>query len=159
MLSSIVGRLTALDSVVRVLLRVIPPIDRWLLRASGGRIGSAPGHTLLLVTKGARSGLQRETPLFFVRDGVRLVLIASKGGSRSHPDWYRNLRAHPECDVVSGGATGAYRAQDAAGEERARLWRLACQAYAGYEAYEERARPREIPVVVLERRSQPVVES
>jgi hypothetical protein len=43
--------------------------------------GSAPGHTLLLVTTGARSGLRRETPLFFVRDGQRLVLTASKGGA------------------------------------------------------------------------------
>jgi len=48
------------------------------------RFGSAPGHTLLLVTTGARSGLRRETPLFFVRDGQRLVLIASKGGADSH---------------------------------------------------------------------------
>jgi len=139
-----------MDSVVRVLLRVMPPIDRLLLTVSGGRFGSAPGRTLLLVTTGARSGQRRETPLFFVRDGARLVLIASKGGSRSHPDWYRNLRAHPECEVVLDGGTWRYRARDAAGAERERLWRLACDAYAGYQAYAERARPREIPVVVLE---------
>ena len=139
-----------MDSIVRVLLRVMPPIDRWLLRVSNGRFGSAPGHTLLLATTGARSGQRRETPLFFVRDGKRLVLIASKGGSQSHPDWYRNLRAHPECEVVLDGASRSYRSHDAAGSERERLWRLACEAYAGYEAYAERARPREIPVVVLE---------
>ena len=148
--SSVLARLTALDSVVRVLLRVMPPIDRWLLTVSKGRFGSAPGHTLLLVTTGARSGQRRETPLFFVRDGTRLVLIASKGGSRSHPDWYRNLRAHPQCEVVLDGASRPHRARDAAGGEREELWRLACQAYAGYEAYAERARPRQIPVVVLE---------
>lgn len=79
--SSILGRLTALDSVVRVLLRVMPPVDRFLLTVTRGRFGSAPGHTLLLVTTGARSGLRRETPLYFVRDGQRLVLIASKGGA------------------------------------------------------------------------------
>jgi len=73
--SSILGRLTALDSVVRVLLRVMPPVDRFLLTVTRGRFGSAPGHTLLLVTTGARSGLRRETPLFFVRDGQRLVLV------------------------------------------------------------------------------------
>jgi hypothetical protein len=58
---------------------------RRTLRAHGDpwRFGSAPGHTLLLVTTGARSGLRRETPLFFVRDGQRLVLIASKGGADS----------------------------------------------------------------------------
>jgi hypothetical protein len=50
-----------------------------------GRFGSAPGHTLLPVTTGARSGLRRGTPLFFVRDGQRLMLIASKGGADS-PD-------------------------------------------------------------------------
>jgi F420H(2)-dependent quinone reductase len=141
-----------MDSVVRVLLRVMPPIDRWLLTMSGGRIGSAPGRTLLLVSTGARSGQRRETPLFFVRDAERLVLIASKGGSRSHPDWYRNLRAHPQVEVVLDGGARPYRARDAAGAERARLWALACDAYAGYAIYAERARPREIPVVVLEPR-------
>jgi deazaflavin-dependent oxidoreductase (nitroreductase family) len=144
------ARLTAAEPVVRVLLRVLPPIDRWLLSASGGRIGSAPGRTLLLATTGARSGLRRETPLFYVRDGARLVLVASKGGSPTHPDWYRNLVAHPECEVVCEGRTAPYRARVAAGDDRERLWRLACDAYAGYAAYAERARPREIPVVVLE---------
>jgi deazaflavin-dependent oxidoreductase (nitroreductase family) len=145
-----IARLAALEPVVRVLLRVLPPVDRWLLTMSGGRFASAPGRLLLLVTTGARSGLERETPLFFMRDGERLVLIASKGGSRSHPDWYRNLRARPDCEVVLGGAKRPYRATDAAGAERERLWRLACEAYPGYAAYAERARPREIPVVVLE---------
>jgi deazaflavin-dependent oxidoreductase (nitroreductase family) len=149
---SVVARFTAIDSVVRALLRVMPPIDRWLLTVSRGRIGSAPGRLLLLLTTGARSGQRRETPLFFVRDGARLVLIASKGGSPSHPDWYRNLRAHPDCDVVLDGATRAYRAHDGDGAERERLWQLACDAYAGYAAYAERARPRQIPVVVLEPR-------
>ena len=79
--SSILGRLTALDSVDRVLLRVMPSVDRFLLTVTRGRFGSAPGHTLLLVTHRRTQRAERETPLYFVRDGQRLVLIASKGGA------------------------------------------------------------------------------
>lgn len=126
-------------------------LDSWLIRASGGRLNTTfAWPCLLLTTKGARTGKPRTTPLLYVRDGDRLVLIASKGGNPKHPAWYLNLRANPEVEVFIDGKTGLYLARDAEGEERERLWSMAVEVYSGYEKYRKRAGGRRIPVVVLE---------
>src|SRR5262245_29487663 len=66
-------------------------------RANGGK-----ESLLLLTTTGAKSGLPRITPLVYTTDGDRIIIIASKGGAPSHPDWYYNLIAHPEATVELG---------------------------------------------------------
>lgn len=126
-------------------------LDSWLIRASDGRLNTTfAWPCLLLTTKGARTGKPRTTPLVYVRDGDRLVLIASKGGNPRHPAWYLNLRANPEVEVFMDGKTSHYTARDAEGEERERLWNKAVGVYSGYEKYKRRAGGRNIPVVVLE---------
>ncbi len=130
-------------------VKVSPPIDRFLLRLSNGRLslgGSAP--ILLLTTTGARSGEPRSTPLLYLRDGERYVLIASKGGSPKHPAWYHNLRAKPEATLLVGGREVRCSAREAEGEERERLWRQAVDYNPGYDVYQGRA-GRRIPVMVL----------
>ena len=128
---------------------VAPPIDRLLLRLTNGRVNSGiVAPILLLVTTGRKSGQPRSTPLLHLRDEGRFVLIASNGGSRRHPDWYHNLRAHPDATVLIGGRTIACRAHEAQGDERARLWRLAADYNPGYDTYQQRAE-RRIPVMVL----------
>lgn len=126
-------------------------IDSWLIRASGGGINTTfAWPCLLLVTKGAKTGRTRTTPLVYVRDGENLVLIASKGGNPKHPAWYLNLKANPEVEVFIDGKTGRYTARDTEGEEREKLWNKAVGVYSGYEKYRKRAGGRSIPVVVLE---------
>lgn len=126
-------------------------LDSWLIRASGGGINTTfAWPCLLLMTKGAKTGRTRTTPLVYVRDGENLVLIASKGGNPKHPAWYLNLKANPEVEVFLDGKTGRYTARDAEGEERQRLWKMAVGVYSGYEKYRKRAGGRKIPVVVLE---------
>lgn len=131
-------------------ITVAPPIDRVLLRLSRGRLslgGAAP--ILLLETVGARSGEPRATPLLYVKDGDRFVLIASKGGHPKHPAWYHNLVRHPDrARVLVGGKTIACRAAEASGPERDRLWGLATALNPGYDAYQARV-ARRIPVMVL----------
>jgi deazaflavin-dependent oxidoreductase (nitroreductase family) len=100
--------------------------------------------------RGAKTGALRETPLVYARDGDRVILIASRGGSASHPLWYRNLVANPEVSFAAEGDVGRYRARTTEGEERERAWHLACDRYAGYLVYKRRAGERQIPVVVLE---------
>jgi deazaflavin-dependent oxidoreductase (nitroreductase family) len=126
-------------------------IDPFLLRASKGRLSLAPGQPIALVTvKGAKSGLPRQTPLLFASDGDDIVLLASNAGSTRHPAWYHNLRANPEVDVIApGGRIGRYVAHEADGAERERLWDIAADLYAGYDAYQDRAGQRRIPVMVL----------
>src|SRR4051794_12026158 len=86
--------------------------------------GSMPNGAslLLLTTKGAKSGQTRLNPLAYTRDGDRFVVIASKGGGPSNPDWYHNLVAHPEVTVEVGAERFEARARTAEGEERQRLY-------------------------------------
>lgn len=106
--------------------------------------------TLLLTTTGRKSGAPRSLPLIYGEADGSYVVIASKGGAPSHPVWYLNLRAKPECDLMVGPKAVHARARVAEGEERARLWKQMAEIYAPYEDYRERAGDRVIPVVVLD---------
>jgi deazaflavin-dependent oxidoreductase (nitroreductase family) len=132
---------------------VATAVDRVLLPLTGGRISASPGQQIgLLETVGAKSGEPRKTPLLYLRDGERMVLIASMGGAPRHPDWLHNVRENPRVRFTGpGGLTGDYIAREAEGPERDRLWAEAVDYYAGYDTYRERAGSRVIPVVVLER--------
>ena len=125
-------------------------VDRWLIKATGGKYNSTLAWPcLLLTTKGAKSGLPRTVSLLYFQDGGDIILIASKGGNEKHPAWYANLKANPEVEVYMEGETASYTAHDAEGEERERLWKKAVEIYTGYDTYKERAGERQIPVVVL----------
>ena len=121
-------------------------------RANEGKVSGqfANAPLLLLTTTGAKSGQPRTTPLVHTIDGDRLVIIASKAGAPTNPDWYHNLRAHPEVTVELGRDTFQARATIPDGAERDRLYdRMAAQMpnFAEYQQNTE----RKIPVVVLER--------
>jgi deazaflavin-dependent oxidoreductase (nitroreductase family) len=107
-------------------------------------------NTLLLTTRGRRSGKLRRTALIYGRDGDRYLVVASNGGARNHPYWYLNLTAQPEVRVQVGAERFAALARTAGAEERPRLWRLMAEIWPDYERYQKRT-GREIPVVVLER--------
>jgi deazaflavin-dependent oxidoreductase (nitroreductase family) len=112
-------------------------------------MGKAP--VLLLHHTGAKSGTKRVTPLLYLDDGERLVIVASKGGVQRNPAWFHNLRAHPETQVEVGRARRQVRARVADGEEREGLWRRLVEIYPSYEDY-QRNTDRRIPVVVLDPR-------
>lgn len=107
------------------------------------------GVQITLVTVGARSGASRRATLYAWEDGDALVLIGSRGGSARHPGWVHNLRAHPDVRVVHGRAERSYRAREADGAERDRLWALAVERFPLYGRYAERT-TRRIPVFRLE---------
>jgi deazaflavin-dependent oxidoreductase (nitroreductase family) len=127
-----------------------------LYRASGGRLGhTVPGtpiRILLLDHVGAKSGTKRTSPLFYVRDGKNVVIVASKGGFPKNPAWFYNLKANPDTKVQIGAEHREVRARVAKPEERDRLWTMAVKAYNGYEDYAARSKGREIPLVILEPR-------
>ncbi|MEZ4504199.1 MAG: nitroreductase family deazaflavin-dependent oxidoreductase [Dehalococcoidia bacterium] len=123
-------------------------------RANDGRVGGPfQGATLLLLhTTGARSGAERVNPLMYQPlEGGSWAVFASKGGAPDHPDWYRNVRAHPEVTIEVGTTTLEVAARVAEGEERDRIWSTQKQTRPQFADYEART-DREIPVIVLERR-------
>jgi deazaflavin-dependent oxidoreductase (nitroreductase family) len=119
----------------------------WDSSAAGG---SGVLATLLLTTTGRKSGEPRALPLIYGEAGDSYVIIASKGGMPSHPLWYLNLQANPECELMVGPKAVSARARVAEGEERERLWEQMAKLYPPYNEYQERASSRTIPVVVLE---------
>jgi deazaflavin-dependent oxidoreductase (nitroreductase family) len=108
--------------------------------------------TLLLTTTGRKSGEPRALPLIYGEAGDAYVVIASKGGMPTHPLWYRNLEAHPDCELDVGAKRVSARARTAVGEERERLWKQMAGIYPPYDAYQKNADERTIPVVVLDPR-------
>ena len=119
-------------------------------RAHGGKVGDGNIPHLLLTTTGAKSGLTRVNPLNYSTDGDRIIVIASKGGSATHPDWYYNLVAHPEVTVEVGSERFRARARIAAGEERQRLFNQQAALMPYFAGYQKKTK-RQIPVIILER--------
>jgi deazaflavin-dependent oxidoreductase (nitroreductase family) len=123
------------------------------LRANGGRASGGPleGRRLaILTTTGAKSGTRRSTPLAYTRDGDRIVVVASMGGSPRHPAWYHNLRANPTVTVEVDGETFEASARITEDAERQRLYGQHADRHPVFLEYLTRT-TRVIPVVVLER--------
>lgn len=121
-----------------------------IFRASHGKVGGRIGgsEVLLLNTVGRKTGQKRTTPLLYMPDGHDYAIVASKGGSPTHPAWYHNLKANPETTVEVGDRKVRVRAEEANPEERVRLWPKLVQMYSGYENYQKKTN-REIPVILL----------
>jgi deazaflavin-dependent oxidoreductase (nitroreductase family) len=121
-------------------------------RANGGKVGGqfADRPLLLLHTTGAKSGQERVNPLVYSTDGDRLVVVASKGGAPTNPDWYYNLVANPQVTVEVG--TEQFQAQATVAEEpeRTRLFDQMAAAMPGFADY-QRNTPRILPMIVLTR--------
>ena len=105
---------------------------------------------LLLTTRGRRSGRPSVLPLIYGRAGNGFVIVASKGGAPTHPAWYLNLEAEPDCEIRVRRDRHRVRARQATGEERERLWHMMAEIYPPYDDYQAAAAGRLIPVVVLD---------
>jgi deazaflavin-dependent oxidoreductase (nitroreductase family) len=122
-------------------------------RANEGRVGgSFEGAPLLLLhTTGAKSGHERVTPMMYQAVGDGFAVFASKAGADTNPDWYHNLRAHPEALIEVGTETLEVTARVLDAEEREPIWQQQKTRYPGFADYETRT-ARVIPVVMLDPR-------
>jgi deazaflavin-dependent oxidoreductase (nitroreductase family) len=122
--------------------------------ANGGKLGGRFEGTdvLILTSTGARTGQTRWNPLAYSMDGDRYVIVASKGGAPTSPDWYHNLVANPSAVIEVGTDVIAVHASVAAGEERDRLYAQHAAKMPQFLEYAKNA-TRTIPVVVLTRAS------
>ena len=123
-------------------------------RANEGKVGGPLEGVplLLLITTGAKSGEQRINPLAYHTDGERLVVIATKNGAPTNPDWYHNLVAHPDVSVEVGTESFEARATVVEGGERDELYakRVAMMpTFAEYQAMTTHP----IPVGMLRRKA------
>ena len=105
--------------------------------------------TLLLTTKGRKSGKPQLLPLIYGKTENGYAIVASKGGAPSHPAWYLNLTAHPEVEVQVEAERFRARARTATEAERSTLWDQMVGIFSPYADYQKRTE-REIPVVILE---------
>ena len=125
-----------------------------LYEGSGGTDGVGlrdTGLPCIIVTQvGHKTGAIRKVPLMRVKDGDRYVLVASKGGAPKDPVWVHNLRADPNVEVRDETVVRKMQVREVSDEvERARLWKLAVEAFPNYAEYQERTE-REIPLFVAE---------
>jgi deazaflavin-dependent oxidoreductase (nitroreductase family) len=121
-------------------------------RANGGKVGGpfegAP--MMLLTTTGAKSGQPRVAPLVYTTDGDRIVIVASKGGAPTHPDWYHNIVANPEITVEVGGEKFPARAEIAPEPDRTRLFNAQADLMPNFYEYQKNT-DRTIPVITISR--------
>jgi deazaflavin-dependent oxidoreductase (nitroreductase family) len=119
-------------------------------RANGGRVGGnfAGAPILLLHSVGARSGQARLHPMMYLSDHGRYIVFASKAGAPTNPDWYHNLKAHPEATIEVGSGTIEVTAAELTGSERDELFDRQAALFPGFADYQAKT-TRLIPVVAL----------
>jgi deazaflavin-dependent oxidoreductase (nitroreductase family) len=119
-------------------------------RAGGEIEGMQRDRLLLLTTSGRKTGRRRTTPMMFVPDGERVLVLASNAGAPKPPDWFHNVVADPQVTVEIGDENYGAVAVVTEDAERARLWSMITGKYPFFVEHEAKA-GREIPVIVLER--------
>ncbi|WP_203336565.1 nitroreductase family deazaflavin-dependent oxidoreductase [Nocardioides limicola] len=139
-------------------IKVMARVQVRVFKLTNGRIGNKwrigagfrkPVPTLLLEHVGRKSGTRFTTPLLYLEDGDRLVVVGSQGGMPKHPQWYFNLRANPDTRVHLKKRRGVQvTARVADPDERAELWPRLVELYADFAKYAKWT-DREIPVVIL----------
>jgi deazaflavin-dependent oxidoreductase (nitroreductase family) len=148
-----IQRISAMRWASRFMAKRLHHWDRWVYRLTRGRTTATEMLTglpvLFVTTIGARTGLSRTTPLLAIPENDHFILIATKFGADHHPDWYFNLKANPQVEVLYQGQTSMYVAKELEGQARAASWSRAVDTYPGYRAYEQRAIGRPIPVLAL----------
>ena len=146
--------------LARRVIKLMASVNVVVYRLTRGRIGGTwrigagwrdPVPICLLEHRGRRTGKLRTTPLVYLRDGDRYVVVASQAGRPSHPLWFRNLEAEPRAMLQVRGRRHPVRARTAGAEERAALWPRLVDLYRDYDSYQSWT-DREIPVVLLEPR-------
>jgi len=142
--------------VIKLMARVNVAVYKLTRGRIGGtwRVGAGwkdPVPICLVEHRGRRTGKLRTTPLVYLRDQDRVVVVASQAGRPQHPLWFRNLEADPEVTVQIRGDRRPMRARTADSSERAELWPRLVDLYRDYDSYQSWT-DREIPVVILEPR-------
>lgn len=139
-LSRAVQRVAASPRFAKVAPAIVPKVDRFVSRISGGRFMTSGGivPSMVLVTTGARSGRRRETPLATVPEGDAFYVVGSNFAREAHPAWSYNLLAHPEATAVFRGRRIPVVAHLLDAGEKAEVWPRLTAIWPTYDTYEDR---------------------
>lgn len=120
-------------------------------RANEGKVGGPfEGKPLLLLHhKGAKTRTDRVTPLMYQEVDGGYAVFASKGGADDNPDWFHNIKAHPETQVEIGSENVTVKARIAGDDEHDAIWSKQTRNFPQFAEYEEKTSRDKIPVIVL----------
>ncbi len=134
-------------------------INTWAFRATDGRLGAkwrlgskpvaTPPPVGILTTIGRKSGVPRDSPLLYLREDARIVVVASQGGRSTHPMWYLNLVANPQVTFQVRGETLQLTAREATDAERDEYWPKLDAMYPDFVDYRSYT-DRKIPIIFLD---------
>lgn len=136
----------------KFIIKWMSRIQTFLYKKSGGKIAGSflqGAPVALLTTTGRKTGEPRVSPLLFLREGNRVVLVASQGGAAKHPMWYLNLKANPKVTVQIKDEVLQLTARDATEQERAEYWPKLVEMYSSFEDYQAWT-DRVIPIVICD---------
>lgn len=136
----------------KIIIKWMSRINTWAYRATRGKVGGkflkgAP--VALLTTTGRKTGESRVSPLLYLREGNRVILVASQGGAATNPMWYLNLKANPKVTVQIKDEVLTLTARDATESERAEYWPKLTAMYSSFDDYQSWT-DRVIPVVICD---------
>jgi deazaflavin-dependent oxidoreductase (nitroreductase family) len=137
-----------------VVIKWMSRLNTLAYKVSGGKVGGSflqGAPVALLTTTGRKTGQPRVSPLLFLRDGDRVVLVASQGGRTNNPMWYLNLKANPKVSVQIKKEVLELTARDATEAERAQYWPQLVAMYSSFDDYQNWT-DRVIPVVICDPR-------
>jgi deazaflavin-dependent oxidoreductase (nitroreductase family) len=138
---------TQVGAIGKTLQRLFMKGHVSLYRSTGGKLGGGKS-LLILTTTGRKSGVERDTPLFFFPDEGHFVIIASNGGAPKHPTWWLNLQSNPHAKIQIRSRVIPVTARQADTEESQRLWAIISENYKNFVEYQKRT-TRAIPIVIL----------
>ena len=150
---NIVERIGGTRQFLRVAPKIVPPIDRFVHRVSGGRMTMTSLYlpTILLTTTGRRSGEPRTAPLATLPDGDRWIVVGSNFGRQNHPAWTHNLIANPEATVQFKGTSYPVTARLLSEEEKQEMWPRIIKLWPNFNKYSEYSGGRQLRVFSLDR--------
>ncbi len=149
---NLIERMAVSDWFRELGLKIVPPIDRFVSRVTGGRWTMSGLYTpvIVLTTIGRKSGEPRTTPLATFPHGDDFIVVGSNFARANHPAWSYNLLANPEAMVEYRGKRFPVKARLVSPEEKAELWPKITRQLRNFERYPERS-GRDLRVFMLER--------
>jgi len=140
-LGQAVVKMSGSKTFMRIGPKVVPRVDRFLHKVTGGKFISSGGllPSLVLTTTGAKSGQKRTTPLATKPEGASWYVVGSNFGRDKHPAWTANLMANPAAEVSFKGVTTQVHAHQLTAEEKAAFWPQLVKFWPNFDLYTERS--------------------